>query len=491
MFKNTTLISLPRQDLLRPPGALPILATACEEAGIEYFVSDFNLWLYRNVDKINWNQINDNWILDNPGERADEAFYKIFLEKLKKYVDLIVANGSDLIAISVFSDDSGCCAYELIKELNRRPERQSFKIVIGGSGIRANVNSGTLCQMLLDNNQIDFYIFGEAEISFRKLLAGDYNHPGINNFDAVQVEDLDGFPFPSYNKIDPRLYENLGEPEVIITGSRGCVRKCTYCNVAAAWPKFRYRSGQCIADEFYYYYKTMGIRNFEFSDSLINGSMREFRTMNLALLEYQQKDPEFKISYKGQFICRNESAMTEEDYKNMKLAGGDYVYVGIESFSQSVRYAVRKKFSNSDIDFHLRMCGKYGIKNSFLMLVGYPTETEKDHRENINGLEKYEKYALSGTIELITFGWTTNILADTPLFHMQHELEIVPVLDVDIKSAPWNWISLNNPKLTVVERIRRWVELVELASKLGYNLPRSTQYIERFIRILSVLKTKK
>lgn len=493
MYKKVILISLPKQDLLRPPGALPILAAACEEYSIDYEVRDFNLALFNNLDLDTWNQINDNWNAVNPFDNRNTAYYQKFLVGLKLYVDWIISDSPDLIAISVFSDDSSYCADELIAELNSRPERSSFDIAIGGTGIRARLPHYELefCRELLSKKQIDFYLFGEGEVVFRKLLQKQTTYPGINNFDAVQIDDLDQFPFPSYNKINPRDYKYLTNPELIVTGSRGCVRKCTYCDVARYWPKYRYRGGKNIADEIYHYYKTVGVRHFEFSDSLINGSLKQFKEMNQALIEYQKADPDFWISYKGQYICRDKTQMKEVDYANMKQAGCDYIYVGVESFSDQVRHDMDKKFNNEDLDYHLEMCGRYGIANSFLMLVGYPTETLEDHQKNLDALVKYQKYALSGIIEMIAFGYTAGVLEDTPLFHMQDELALVPEVEDPMGVLGPNWVSLSNPTLTLKERVRRWVELTELGFSLGYSMPRLHAHISKFITGLTLRKTQK
>lgn len=490
MYKKVILIALPKQDLLRPPGALPILAAACEEFNIDYEVADFNLWLYNNVSSDIWNLINDNWDTINPMSNCDQNYYKVFISKLIEFVGLVKQYCPDLIAISVFADNGSVCALELIRLLN---QDKIYDIAIGGTGIRARMplfDNQELCSALFEQKQIDYYLFGEGEVIFRKLLVKDTKFPGINNFNLEQIDDLDSFPFPSYQKINPLDYAYINNPEVIVTGSRGCVRKCTYCDVAKYWPKFRYRDGKAIADELYHYYKTVNVRHFEFSDSLINGSLKQFREMNLSILELQKKDPLFKISYKGQYICREVTQMKEIDYINMKNAGCDYIYVGIESFSDSIRYDMDKKFKNVDIDHHLRMCGRYGISNSFLMLVGYPTETIDDHKQNLITLKKYQHYAQAGVIEMIVFGYTAGILEDTPLFHLQQELGIVHEFDMSHEFEGINWVSLNNPTLTLKERIRRWVELTELAIDLGYNMPRNQHYISRFIDLLERSKDK-
>jgi hypothetical protein len=494
MYKNVALISLPKQDLIRPPGALAILASACEEFSINYEVYDFNLWLNKHVSAELWNSINDNWESVNPFEQSTQPWYQEFIKQLKLYVDQIEQHNYDLISISIFSDLSAYCAAEFIKEINCRTFRNNTAIVIGGSGIRAQLpkyKEQDLCQAMLSEKLIDYYIFGEGELSFRSLLRKQVDYPGINNYNAEQIEDLDQFPWPSYKKINPHNYRYVAHPEIVITGSRGCVRKCTYCDVARYWPKFRFRSGENIAAEMYHYYKTLGITNFEFSDSLINGSLKQFKAMIRSLLEYQQKDPNFKISYKGQYICRQSSHMNSQDYHDLKQSGCDYLYVGVESFSQRTRFEMDKKFTNEDLDFHLEMCGRVGIKNSLLMMVGYPTETAEDHDQNIVWLKNNQKYAQSGTIAMIVFGYTTSILEDTPLFHLTDQLSIVPEFDTAEGFESANWISLNNPGLTLKERIRRWTSLTELATELGYSMPRNRHYIMRFIMILKSIKHKR
>ena len=396
-----------------------------------------------------------------------------------------------MIAISVFTNRSAHCALEVIRELNSRSERNNFKIVIGGTGIECELIgiNKKLCTYLLNNKLIDYYIYGEGEISFRKILNKQFNGAGINNFELQQIEDLDQFPYPSYNKIDPHQYKYVNWPDVMINGSRGCVRNCTYCDVAYYWPKFRYRTGVSLATEMYHTWKTTGINSFEFSDSLINGSLKEFKLLNRKLIELKKLDPMFQVTYKGQFICRSSGQFTERDYAEMKKAGCNYIYVGVESFSDKVRYAMDKKFDTDALEFHLQMCGKYGILNVFLMIVGYPTETLDDHTHNLKTLKKYQTYSQAGIIDMITFGFTTSILKNTPLERLKNQLGIENEFE-DFNNAQ-NWISVQNLELTLKERIRRWVELVDTADKLGYRQPRIDSAVSMLVQSLEYTKNKK
>lgn len=488
-YKKVALIALPKQDLFRPPAALPILAAACEEKNIDYTINDFNLWLNEELDLETWQKIDDNWSSIDSYAAQDKPWFTKFRQTLNKYVTIILDQQCDLIAISVFTDWSAHCAVEMIQ--NIRKKNREVKIVIGGTGIGAVLPALSLdpmCSWLLNNKLIDYYIYGEGEIAFRQLLDNDINNPGINNFNFEQIANLNQFPNPSYKKINISGYKHTGVPSLIINGSRGCVRHCTYCDVAKYWPQFRYKDGKNLAQEIYATWKTTGVTDYEFSDSLINGSVRDFRNLNNELIRLKDLDPEFCITYKGQFICRAPEQFTENDYRLMKNAGCDYIYVGVETFSEKVRLDMLKKFDNHALDFHLEQCAKFGIPNVFLMIVGYPTETDYDHRLNLEGLRKYQIYSKAGIVKMITFGITTSILKDTPLYLQQEHMGIVPEFeDFNVTS---NWISMKNPTLTFEKRVERWIELTELANNLGYNQPRIDPIIKRLSQTLIQCRKK-
>lgn len=487
-YRKVALVSLPRQDLLRPPAALPVLAAVCEQANVDYSVWDFNLWLKKNCNQEQWGRIDSNWMKIDSNQDRNQPWFHEFERLLSQYVDKILQYGADLICISVFTDWSAHCAYEMIRVIR---QHSTVDIVIGGTGISARLpwlSEEPLCEFLLVQNLIKYYVYGEGEYNFYNILTGKTIANGINNLKQEQIEDLNTLRFPSYNKINPKDYNYMVQPSVSVNGSRGCVRACTYCDVAHYWPDFRFKDGTNLANELYYTWEKTGVTDFEFSDSLINGSMKEFRKLNHRLIELQQQDKNFAITYKGQFICRSPEQFKEQDYCDMALAGCNYLYVGVETFSDTVRYSMDKKFDRTALDFHLAMTAKYGIPNVFLMIVGYPTETLKDHEINLQGLHQYQHYAQAGVIEMITFGFTTAILKHTPLHDQRHALEITQ--EFDEFDSDSNWISLQNPSLTFRERVRRWIELTETADLLGYRQPRINAIAARLEQILTLTKNK-
>lgn len=152
----------------------------------------------------------------------------------------------------------------------------------------------------------------------------------------------------------------------------------------------------------------------------------------------------------------------------MRDTGCNHIHVGIESGSESVRNHMGKKFSNADIDYHFEMCEKYQIQNWMLMIVGYPTETEKDFQDSVEMLSKYQKYIINNTAFGLQLARPASILPNTPIHQMMEDLGIEHTGHVDQSQQ---WTVATNTDLTINERYRRWSQLTRIALELGYNLP--------------------
>jgi hypothetical protein len=130
---------------------------------------------------------------------------------------------------------------------------------------------------------------------------------------------------------------------------------------------------------------------------------------------------------------------------------------------------MRKKFSNADIDYHLEQCSRWGIPNVFLMLVGYPTETDSDHQHTLDTIRRYQKYTKTGTIFMIHWGMTMHLFDGTPIMDMVHDLGIN--FDNNIRyNSVFDWTRGSN---NLRQRLLRRIEIHELSSKLNYPMPRT------------------
>jgi len=508
MFKRVALISLPSMELERPPAAIGILAGLSKSMGCETTVFDFNLRFYNDLDADDWNLAEKFWRLRVP---VDEDLQSRIDNLWSTYIDEINQWAPDLMAISVFTLMSNKATLEFLKRWHKSKQLDPC-IVAGGQGVttpyqvdieknknvlevNTDLNFG---KYLHQQHLIDHYVVGDGEDAFLNILKGNFNHPGIDGQSPVQLENLDDYPLPDYTFNDPRDYKYTQNPGVYVTASRGCIRKCTFCDVPNRWPKFKYRKGKNVALEIFTHWQRHDVKIFQLTDSVVNGNLREFLDMNRTLSEYQQQNNNMDIKLLGQFNIRDQNLMTEEQYRTMAEAGWRVLIPGVESGSERVRFEMGKDFTNEDIDWHFYQCAKWGIQNVVLMFVGYPSETLEDHEENLRFLEKYQKYMHAGTILMIRWGYTGSLDVGSQLSYKDLNLNIVPQIpDLDLThllehDQYWiygrNWVNLNNPSLTFEERIRRRLELHEKSIELGWPVTRPREELMILKKIVEQFK---
>lgn len=441
-----------------PNGPLvgPATLKAClSNEGFTSKVLDLNVDLFENIHETH----RGAWY-DEDRTFFDKEVFREFCNEvlgphLNRWVDDILKLKPKWVGLSMFSNRSALITEEFARRI--RKANPNIKIVVGGAGAYFRGHQ------ILQTGVIDYYIVGEAEVALVELLKGNTTYPGINSRNSLQLFDLDRFPIPDYSDIDFSRYQKLLDDKVTFepvtiytTGSRGCVRRCSFCDVATQWPKFRFRSGHSIATEivevYDKYIKDMNVI-IQFTDSLINGSMKSFKELCQELSAVKKRLP--NIKWEGQFICRSEQQMPEEDYATLKLAGGETFFIGIESGSESVRNHMQKQFSNEDMWFMLSMFHKYKISANIMLVVGYPTETEKDFQETLNMISEmselgYFEEDSTGycTIRTVSLGPTLEIYENTPLEEMSTQLGIY-----------WDdqkeWVFGDNNKKLRIERLIR------------------------------------
>ena len=484
MYKNVAFITCPSTEVNRPPAAAAALAAIMVKNKCNYRIYDLVLNLYDSLSPDDWFMCENRWKVNQ-----DQELPETFFTWLNLTVDTIVTEGHDLVAISVFSKYSTRFAEILLKHL--RP-KIDVTIIIGGGGIWTPWGDDTFARLIYDQKLVDYVFRGDGEEQLNNFLNGIDHGPGINFEPFEQLKNLDDLPFPVYDQIEPKNYhyENYHEePGIYVTASRGCVRKCKFCDVNSRWPKYRYRKGANITEEIYTAYKNTGIKIVQFTDSVLNGYIPEFKKLQESLIEYHKKDSNFKIKYYTQFNIRKKEEMTEELYRLMAKAGADILITGVEHASERIRFEMGKEFDDEDLKHHTRMCAKYGIRNIFLMFIGYPTETIEDHQKMLDFLEEYQVYALSNTISVIRLGFTGSLDKGTKLelktidnITIKPEFPDLKFMVMDDQNLDWiygrNWINLNNPSLTFRERIRRRLEINERCLELGYPIIKAKEELE-------------
>lgn len=474
---KTLVIAVPRLETHRPPPGPAIVANICESQGHSVSAYDLNIELLvycksKGVDYYGFDSVFD--LISAPSAEQE----KIIVEFMDAWANKVASESYDYIMYAVFGRSGLWFAEKFLKVL--RP-LTSAKIVAGGMGIGTfSLTNAKTCfgERMRSQGLINDYIVGEAEHNLVKYFNGETG-PGINNTDYNQIDDIENLPEPDYSYFDLDKYEYLypGQREVYITGSRGCVRKCTYCDVERFWPKYRYRSGQSISDEIIRNYEKFGVTRFYFTDSLVNGSLKVFADMCDKLAAYKFETP---IKWSGQFIFRPRRSVPKDHFATMAAAGADHLFVGIESGSDRIRFDMGKDFTNEDIDFQLEECSKYGIKIIPLTFTGYLTETLDDHLDNLKMFTRWKRYVADGTIVGIELGCNFTIYPGAPVEAMIESHEISFMLDQHGEPNIAYWQSGANPDLTIREQVRRKAEVHYTAIKHNWPVWRQHSRLRDF-----------
>lgn len=462
--------TVPYTDTKLPMMAPAVLKSIAVKASKTAVTEDLNVQLI-------------NYVRDHPHRDDILEFFKSgfavtavqqeVFDILYQYAKQLLSHQPKIVSLSVFTYHCQIATKYLslfIKELS-----PSTRILIGGAGlVKTLIGSPIFAKRLVSSGLVDFYIRGDGETALYDYLTStqetiDDNWKELDNSDLLEL------PTPDYDDYDFSVYETDGIP---ILGSRGCVQKCTFCDIHSHWTKFSFRSGQHIFEEMLELCKKYGIYKFTFQDSLINGNFKEYKAlMTLVANHNNNVEKEKRLIWSSFFILRKEKIFNEEQWKLTAEGGGVYLVIGIESFSDESRKHLGKNFTNEDIEFALQMAKKYNIKLVLLYLIGYVTETEQDQLNAIKWLEDhYEEY--HDTV-IINLGSSLGITEGTPLRENFEALKLVKVDDTD---QGWsNPATGNTPK----RRTEWYLQLQETVERLGYKqiINHDNRYIlERMMR---------
>jgi len=451
---NIAILNVPCTLSKIPHVAPALLKGSLVYAGFSVKTIDFNIKFFIELQQHKYFNDFQNYFLENVID-PDKKIH--LLEIINQWVDRVLELDPEWVGISVFTYQCRAATRDFCEII--RQKNPKIKIVLGGQGLsQGGINGINAFPIeLQEKNLIDYYIKSEGEITLIDLLKGNTIKEGINSNEFKQVDDLDELPYPDYSDYNFLDYEFKF---LSITGSRGCVRKCTFCDIHQHW-EYRYRKGSSIFEEMRVLSDRFSINEFVFTDSLVNGNQKEFRNFLTAIAEYNGQNNQ-KISWRGQYIVKPKSVDNLQHWDLMKRANCKEIWIGVESGSERLRKEMNKGFSDADLYNAIEQSAAHGISLRLMMFVGYPTESVDDFEKTLNLIKKYKH--LAGTyITSISISDTVSILPGTPLYNSAAENNII--LDDKYEN---NWMNLNYPELDLKERIRRVNVAQELISELGY-----------------------
>ena len=487
---NTIMIdiifcSLPYSDLDHVYSAPAILKGVVTNEGYTAKTVDFGCALLNQCNKnVNYfSQIQSYFI--SPVEITEEI--ELFYDKC---IEFFIKNPSKFIGISILSMYTHRATYELCKRI--KESNIKSKIVIGGMGCKTTVFSSVesviisspkdrmipFGDLLKSKNLVDECILGDGEDAILQILRNEYTQST-----STLVSDSFKYPIPNYDDYNFSDYLFPDEVMLPVTGSKGCVRDCDFCDIKYLFGKYRYRSGSDIANEIISVSQSLGIKKFQFTDSLVNGGLKPFVKFLEILADYNLKNPDKKIKWNGQYICRPSSQMPNGIYKLMSDAGAEGLTIGAESGSNNVLDLMNKKTTVEALFEELEQFRINNITCVILTFVGHWNETWDDFIDHCKMIINLTPYVRSGTISSVSVGPTAMLLHGTPAYNKKDQIGLM-LSEVDNMSV---WYNKNNKDNTFKERIRRRLIIYEICKKL--RIPTSLDY-DYFTFLKNIIDTK-
>ncbi|MDH4122799.1 MAG: B12-binding domain-containing radical SAM protein [Thermoplasmata archaeon] len=335
-------------------------------------------------------------------KREDEVkIIDAFCENLSKgeLVDRVVREQPDVFGMNcsthIFLD-----AMDVLNELQKR--LPDTKLVLGGYHA-----TFTADKIIRDYPFIDYVIKGEAENSFPQLLDRIENNQAPNDVAGIcyrngsetidnpfsLITDLDSLPFPDrsmlgkldYGYTHDGIQLTVGKFTTICT-SRGCPFKCRYCSCASfSLRKWRPRSAENVVDEL----EEIQSQGYE-SVTVVDDNFTQNRKRVEKICELLRSR---KIKLQYYFEGRVEGA-SYEMLRNMKRAGFNVIYFGVESASQHVLDYYNKTISPEKSMRAIENAKKAGMLVVTSYIFGSPVEKKEDIMRTIEFIRKMKPHAV-------------------------------------------------------------------------------------------------
>lgn len=496
-MKKTDIVicAMPALFVDRLPGAPALLKAAVEEAGFTATTIDLSLDFLLNQCQKDTDIYNKLGCVFRPNEKSSKESLDKADEWLYHSLAKIQQLNPKLIGLSVFTNFQHRSTLMLAKAIRQR--MPDMKIVLGGWGLTVNYESlGTdisirprdiiksFGQFMQEKKFCDYTVYGSGLDELIKIIKTENQSDNKIVHYTESVATIYNTPIPNYDDYVFNDYLWNHGIALPVTGSKGCVRACTFCDIPGQFGKFKFRTGTDIANEMIQLHQRYNVKRFEFTDSLVNGSFKAFRQWLEILANYNDnQSPDNKIHWFGQYICRPQKHTPSDIYSLMKRSGVQSLVIGIESGSNDVLSAMQKKMTVQDAYDEFEMFESAGISAHVLMFGGFYNETWSRYLENLDFIIACQKYLATGTISQLSMGPPLYINDKMYLGQQADQLGIIldPVNEL-------NWASISDPTNTFTERAKRRLIAQLILDKL--KIPLSGQSISNMHQVYERLKNQ-
>lgn len=324
------------------------------------------------------------------------GYVSSFLKKNHIPTDLIFRDGKtakyvkdaapDLVGIFCMTGNEAN-----VKSLSRRIKEaaKDAKIIVGGPhptffpmGFQDCPEVDYLCRGECDNDEtIELFEHikgGETLWRGNNIIA---NSPSGSPLDLLNItEDLDTLPFPDMDiYYDKKEFKR--EHSFILSTSRGCPYRCSYCynsiynGMLKSKRYVRRHSPDYVVEYLSYLKKKYGPRRVNFQDDVFASNKKWIERFT------ELYKPKVGLPY----YCNVKTDIFDEDYARLLKEGGCHaVCFGVETGNEELRKRIlNRKYSNKSISETAAILHGHGIDFVTTNMVGLPDETLENSFETV------------------------------------------------------------------------------------------------------------
>ena len=191
-------------------------------------------------------------------------------------------------------------------------------------------------------------------------------------WDLFPIEQYWALPYAHGPKVDRYL--------PVLT-SFGCPYPCAFCVAPeTTGRRWQGRAAEEVVEEWVSLRDRYGVRHFQVEDLNPTIQAARWRSIAARLIE-DGADVTFAFA-----SGTKAETIPLDDVAQLACAGLNYLSISPESGSKSVRSAIGKRFDHEHGLGLVERCRMHGVATQACFLVGYPGETDADHRQSVEYL---------------------------------------------------------------------------------------------------------
>ncbi len=315
---------------------------------------------------------------------------------------------ADLIGFTAIAKPQIFSIIETVKELKR--QGSNAHITIGGQ------YATFLYKKLLGLNAVfDSVVRFEGEETFVELASAVEQERKLGEIRGLAfkeegkirenpirplIENLDSMPFPARDTL-PKVLLQGGLP--VISSSRGCYNKCSYCSISRFYSTpsgkaFRLRSSANVLAELQQLKENFPAVNeiWFVDDNFVMPGEKGWQRIVELCKGIKKLGLEFDIYLRA-------SDINEKLLRLLKGAGLQNIFVGAEAANDfTLQKIFNKNISAKQTLEAIKLCNRMGVSVDPGFIMFHPWSTMKEIEQNIKFLEETKQYTLYGIVSYLT-----------------------------------------------------------------------------------------